>query len=71
MSLREFGRKLAAKKGLQPIQPGQTRPVGFYMVDHTTGRPLIANRNAVVVTDTSELPVVEGQGLATVADRAK
>ena len=48
MTLREFGLRFAAKHGIRPLRPGERRPVGFYMVDHYTGVPLIADRNAVV-----------------------
>jgi hypothetical protein len=51
MTLREFGLRFAAQNGIRPLRRGETRPVGFYLVDHYTGRPLIADRNAVVRTD--------------------
>ena len=51
MTLREFGLRFAAKHGIRPLRRGEARPVGFYLVDHRTGRPLIADRNAVVRAD--------------------
>lgn len=48
-ALRALGKKIAAKSGIRPLRPGQMRPVGFYMVNHATGEPIIRDRNAVVM----------------------
>jgi hypothetical protein len=28
---------MAAEQGIEQLQPGETRPPGYYMVDHFTG----------------------------------
>jgi hypothetical protein len=36
-ALKQLGKKIAKRDGIKPLQPGQTRPYGYYTVDHFTG----------------------------------
>ena len=47
MTLKEFGRRLAAREGIQPLGPGQMRPDGYYMGNIATGKSRVP-RGAVV-----------------------
>jgi hypothetical protein len=69
-ALRDFGKRFAAKKGIQPIRAGETRPVGFYMLNHTTGKPIILDQNAVVL-DQSKAAIREANGSTVRGPRSK
>ncbi len=36
-ALKQLGQKIAQRDGIKPLQPGQTRPYGYYTVNHFTG----------------------------------
>jgi hypothetical protein len=36
-SLKRLGEKIAREDGIKPLQPGESRPIGYYTVDHFTG----------------------------------
>ena len=45
--LKELGKRLAEREGLQPLRRGQLRPDGYYMGDLFTGKSRIP-RGAVI-----------------------
>ena len=47
MTLKEFGKWLAAREGIQPLKRGQIRPDGYYMGNIVTGKSRVP-RGAVV-----------------------
>ena len=36
--LKELGKRIAEREGIQLLRPGQRRPDGYYMSDHYTGK---------------------------------
>ncbi len=36
-ALKQLGKKIAERDAIKPLQPGETRPDGYYTVDHVTG----------------------------------
>jgi len=36
--LKALGRAIAKKKGIRPLQPDEERPLGYYSVNHYTGK---------------------------------
>lgn len=36
-ALKQLGKKIAKQDGIKPLQPGETRPDGYYTVNHFTG----------------------------------
>ncbi|MDQ6941061.1 MAG: hypothetical protein M3169_00915 [Candidatus Eremiobacteraeota bacterium] len=59
MTLKEFGKWLAAREGIQPLKRGQIRPDGYYMGNIVTGKSRVP-RGAVVN--------VQAEANGTVAD---
>jgi hypothetical protein len=47
-ALKRLGKRLAARNGIEPLRPGERRPIGYYMGSHTTGKPVYLDANAVV-----------------------
>jgi hypothetical protein len=47
-ALKNVGQELAREFGIRPLQPGERRPDGYFLVSHLTGKPIIKDRNAVV-----------------------
>jgi hypothetical protein len=47
MTLKEFGRWLAEREGIQPLRRGELRPDGYYMGNIATGKSRFP-RGAVV-----------------------
>lgn len=37
-ALQDFGRRLEASYGIEPLRPGERRPDDYYFVNHYTGR---------------------------------
>jgi hypothetical protein len=37
-ALQEFGRRLEASYGIEPLRPGERRPDDYYLVNHYIGR---------------------------------
>jgi hypothetical protein len=46
-ALKDLGRRIAEREGIQPPGPGQRRPDGYYMGNHFTGESRVP-RNSVV-----------------------
>lgn len=38
--LKALAARIREEYGIVPLKPGETRPPGYYMVDHYWGRPL-------------------------------
>lgn len=62
-ALREFGMRLARREGLTPLQPGQMRPEGYYMVNHASGVSRVA-RGAFITLESNAAAEVEAEGFA-------
>jgi len=43
-----MAQRLGRELGIRPLQPGERRPDGYFLVSHLTGKPIIKDRNAVV-----------------------
>jgi hypothetical protein len=37
-ALKRLGKQMADEQGIKPLGPGETRPFGYYLVDHFSGR---------------------------------
>jgi hypothetical protein len=47
-AVKAMGQRLARELGIRPLQPGERRPDGYFIVNRLTGKPIIKDRNAVV-----------------------
>jgi hypothetical protein len=50
-AVKAMGERLGRELGIRPLQPGERRPDGYFLVSHLTGKPIIKDRNAVVRDD--------------------
>ena len=50
-AVKAMGKELARELGIRPLQAGERRPDGYFLVSHLTGKPIIKDRNAVVRDD--------------------
>jgi hypothetical protein len=46
-ALKQLGKRLAARNGIEPLRPGERRPTGYYMGSHATGKPVYLDANTV------------------------
>lgn len=56
-ALRDLGRRIAEREGIQPPGPGQRRPDGYYMGNHFTGKSSVP-RGAVVDIESEANPTL-------------
>ena len=49
-ALKDLAKRLTAEKGIQPPREGEARPVGYYMVSHVTGEPIVPHRRTAPTT---------------------
>ncbi len=50
-AVKAVGQRFARELGIRPLQPGERRPDGYFLVNRLTGKPIIKDRNAVVRDD--------------------